>query len=161
MPAAFTETEQVADQSKGPNSSHTGNGSRFNDLDSRGSIRVGAAVTEAIAESKRGSFTVDDLRQLAFAMGYQIVGGKDTAALSAQITDLQSKLANAEHRAQMAEGAYLGKNEIGAESVAAIAVKAGFVPKSDHDAAIKRAESAEADLATATQPKPETPEPQQ
>ena len=61
----------------------------------------------------------------------------------------------------MAEGAYLGKNEIGPESIAAIAVKAGFVPKADHDAAIKRAESAESDLATATQPRPEAPEPQQ
>jgi hypothetical protein len=152
MPAAFTETEQLADQSKGPNSSHTGNGSRFIDLDSRGSIRLGATVTEAIAEAKRGSFTVDELKQLAFAMGYQIIGGKDTAALSAQVTDLQSKLANAEHRAQMAEGAFMGKNDIGPDSIAAIVVKAGFVPKADYDAAIKRAESAESALATATQP---------
>ena len=57
-----------------------------------------------------------------------------------------------EHRAQMAEGAFMGKNDIGPDSIAAIVVKAGFVPKDDYDAAIKRAESAESALATATQP---------
>ena len=69
MPAAFSDSPNV-DQSQGSHPSHTGQGSRFNDPDSRGPVVLGANVTEAIAEFKRGTFSADDLKALAFAMGY-------------------------------------------------------------------------------------------
>ena len=105
MPAAFHPDVQETNQTQGAHPSHTGKGSRFGPEDVRGPVVLGANVQEAVAEFKRGTFTVDDLKQLAFAMGCQIVEGKNTTALAGQITDLQGQLANALHRAEMAETA--------------------------------------------------------
>ena len=134
MPAAFNPDVQETDQTQGSHPSHTAKGSRFGPEDVRGPVVLGANVQEAVAEFKRGAFTVEDLKQLAFAMGYQIIGGKDTSALAGQISELKAQLANAQHRAEMAEGAFRGKNDLTDESLAAMATKAGFVPKSESEA---------------------------
>ena len=145
MPAAFNPDAQETDQTMGAHPSHTSKGSRFGPEDVRGLVVLGTNVQEAVAEYKRGTFTVDDLKQLAFAMGCQVIEGKNTAAMAGEITDLKSKLANALHRAEMAEGAYRGKNEITDESFAAMATKAGFLSKADGDVITgKLAESATA-----------------
>lgn len=106
MPAAFNPDAPETDQKDGPHPSHTASGSRFNDVDSRVRPSLGAAVTEAIAESKRGAFTPDDLKQLAFAMGFQVVDGKDSAALVAKLADLESQLGEMHNRAVQAESAF-------------------------------------------------------
>ena len=142
MPAAFHPDVQETNQTQGAHPSHTGKGSRFGPEDVRGPVVLGANVQEAVAEFKRGTFTVDDLKQLAFAMGCQIVEGKNTVALAGEIADLKSKLANAQHRAEMAEGAYRGKNEISDESVAAMAAKVGFISQADADAQVAAAVAA-------------------
>lgn len=149
MPAAFNPDVQEADQTMGAHSSHASRGSRFGPEDVRGPVVLGANVQEAIAEYQRGTFTLENLKQLAFAMGCQVVEGKNTTALTAEITDLKSKLANAQHRAEMAEGAYRGKNEITDESFAAMAIKAGFTSNVDSAAMTTRATSAETALAAA------------
>ena len=105
MLAAFNPGAPSVDQSAGPSPSHTAPGSRFNDLSSR-TVPDTAAVAEAVAEWKRGTFTVQNLKELAFKMGCQVVEGKDTAALIAKIADLEKQLGEAVHRAQMAESAF-------------------------------------------------------
>jgi hypothetical protein len=139
-------------------------------------------VTDTLAEVKKGTFTPDDLKQLAFAMGFQVVEGTDTAALVSKTAELEVKLGATSHRASMAEGAFSGKQDLTPESLAAIAGSMGLVvatkadadeisgkirelsdraetaeaalavAKADVDAASKRAETAEALIATATQP---------
>lgn len=155
MPAAFNADVQETDQTQGAHPSHAGKGSRFGPEDVRGPVVLGANVQEAVEEYKRGTFTIDDLKQLAFAMGCQIIEGKNTSALAGEIADLKSQLANALHRAEMAEGAYRGKNEITDESFAAMASKAGFVSKEDADARIAAA------VAAASVPKADPPTPEQ
>ena len=158
MPAAFNPEVQETDQASGAHSSHASKGSRFGPEDVRGPVVLGTNVTEAVAEFKRGTFTVDDLKQLAFAMGCQVIGGKDTVALAGQIDELKAQLANVQHRAEMAEGAFKGKHDLTDESFAAMADKAGFVPRADLDTAVARAELAE--VALAAKPDP-TPNPEQ
>lgn len=134
MPAAFNPDVQEIDQTMGAHRAHTSKGSRFGPEDVRGPVVLGANVQEAITEYRRGNFTDEDLKQLAFAMGYQVIGGKDTAALAGQVTELKSELANAQHRADMAEAAFKGKPE---------AISAKF------DEMETRATTAETALATA------------
>lgn len=112
MLGAYNPDAPVVDQSIGAHPSHASQGSRFNDLDSRNraTVPVGSAVTEALAESKRGKFTPEDLKQLAFAMGYQIIEGKDLPSLAAKIADLELKLGEAITRAVNAEAAFASVN---------------------------------------------------
>ncbi len=152
MPAAFNPEVQETDQTMGAHSAHASKGSRFGPEDVRGPVVLGANVQEAVAEYKRGTFTVDDLKQLAFAMGCQVVEGKNTSALAGQVAELKQQLANALHRAESAEGAYRGKNEISDESFAAMAAKAGFISKADADA------QTAASVAEATTPKTDAPQ---
>ena len=114
MPAAYSPEAPEVDQTMGPSATHTAPGSRFNELNSRiGATSPTANVTEAIAAFKSGDFTKEDLRQLAFAMGFQIVEGKDTAALTAQIAELQRQVAELHGRANLAEAAFAKANEKG------------------------------------------------
>ena len=158
MPAAFNPEVQETNQTQGAHPSHTAAGSRFGPENVRGPVVLGANVQEAVAEFKRGAFTVEDLKQLAFAMGCQIIEGKNTVALAGEITDLKSKLANAQHRAEMAEGAYRGKNGISDDAVAAMAAKVGFISKADADAQTADAVAA---VTPKAEPEPEVAEPQQ
>lgn len=105
MLAAFNPEAPLVDQSNGPSPLHANPGSRFNDLNSR-TVPETAAVAEAVSEWKRGTFTVQNLKELAFKMGCQVVEGKDTAALIAKVADLEKKIGEALHRAQMAESAF-------------------------------------------------------
>lgn len=121
MPAAFNPDAPEIDQSKGPHPSHTAQGSRFTALDSRlGQAPIGATVTEAVAEWKRGTFTVEDLKQLSFAMGYQIVEGKESSALVTKIADLEKQMGELHTRAVQAESAFASAKQ---ELDAAKAVK--------------------------------------
>lgn len=110
MPAAYNpEVTNGTDQGFAPNPQKTA--SRFNSIDSRvGVTPVGATVTDAIAESKKGNFTLKDLKDLAFAMGYQIVEGKDTTALVAKIADLQKQVEDLAVRANNSEAAFAAAN---------------------------------------------------
>lgn len=101
---AYTPDQPEVDQGMGPR--QAAQGSRFNSLDSRGPIKLGASATEAIAEARKGTFTPEDLKQLAFAMGFQIIEGKDTAALAAKIAGLEQQNAELQRRAEMAELAH-------------------------------------------------------
>ena len=120
MPAAFSPNTPEVDQSVGSDPSHTAKGSRFNDPGSRlGLGPGGATVTEAIAEFKKGTFTAEDLKQVAFAMGYQIIEGKDAATLAAKLTNLEKELGEANNRAVQAEAAFVSaKQELDAAKAA-------------------------------------------
>lgn len=161
MPAAFNPDVQETDQTMGAHSSHATKGSRFGPEDVRGPVVLGANVQEAIQEYKRGNFTDEDLSQLAFAMGFQVIKGKDTTALNGQITDLKGQLANAQHRADIAEAAFKGKPEaISAKfdemtTRATTAEGALAAAQSDLAAMTTRATIAETALAASTQAKPQ------
>lgn len=150
MPAAFNPEVEHVDQNAGPNAAHTGNGSRFGPEDVRGPVVIGASVQQAVQEFKRGSFTVEDLKQLAFAMGCRVVEGRDAAAHAAQIDELTRANGELENRARMAEGALVGKHDIKPESIAGIAAAVGLVAiPADEHAALLAAQSELTDMKTA------------
>ena len=155
MPAAYNPDAPSVDQSNGPHPSHTGIGSRFNTPDSRGPVQVGAGVTEAIAEFKRGAFTVEDLKQLAFAMDCQVVSGKDGATVHAKLSGLDEKATAMERRAVMAEAAFVGKTGLTVESLSAIALTMGgrFVSDADAIAISARISDLEKQVGDLTAPK--------
>ena len=103
LPAYNPDAEQMVDQSIGARPPDQA--SRFNDLDSR-TGKTGDNVTEAVAEFKKGRFTHSHLKQLAFAMGYQIVEGKDSTVLVAKITELRIQNDALLVRATQAESAF-------------------------------------------------------
>lgn len=158
MPAAYSPDTPQVDQSIGAHPSHTGQGSRFNELNSRSGLTpVGANVTEALAEYKKGTFTLEDLKQLAFAMGVQIVEGKDVPALAAKITDLEAKNGALQHRAISAEAAFAKRENLNPDSLREIAATMGWQLVSSEDiAGLKtRAEAAETALAASKSEEPQ------
>ena len=127
MQAAFNPDVPLVDQSIGAHASHSNPGSRFNEFNSRvGQSPVGADVTEAVAGFKAGTFTEEDLNQLAFAMGYQIVKGKDTAALVAKIAELQNNCTAMAMRASNAEKAFVGRENLTDENIKGLAESVGL-----------------------------------
>lgn len=107
LAAAYNPDAPIVDQTMGPPPAHGLSGSRFNSLDSRvGSTIVGAQVTEALAEFKAGRFTFENLKALAFGMGWQVVEGKDTQVLVAKIADLEKQIGELTSRATQAESAF-------------------------------------------------------
>ncbi|HET9131076.1 MAG TPA: hypothetical protein VFO86_09025 [Terriglobia bacterium] len=120
MQPAFVQSEQLLNQDQSLSPNRPVQASRFNDLDSRVAVKepngVSQLAFQLVSAIKSGDFKPSDLKHVAFAMNFQVVEGKDTAALVAKITDLNQQLTDMTRRAEIAEAAL---EAIGKESDAA------------------------------------------
>lgn len=127
MSPAYNPDAPVTDQAIGANAFHAAQASRFNTLDSRTiPTPVGASVTEALSEYRKGNFTLVNLKELAFGMNCQVVEGRNVNDLVIKIQGLDQQIAELTTRAVNAEGAFAGKNELTEESLREITFARGF-----------------------------------